>query len=796
MENNPDCELCNLCNVAQNVCIPGSGRRSAKVMVVGDSPSFVDDRSGVVFSDKVGEMLESLFNEFDVDPTRFFYTTVVKCRTPDKTPASVKQQKACKPYFETELEEVKPKFVLLLGAIALKSVLGNVGKVTEIHGSLIEKDGITYMPILGPGMAIRDPKMLGPIRNDIRKFVGVITGKSIEVKAKLNYEIVNDVDGLRRCIAAIQKAKRTSFDSETTGLDRFADDAMVTTLIIGTFNKQWIFFFSKVPTNFTTHSIQQQILILLSQALKGREVSGANFKFDNLYLEYLYDIKIPFTFDTGLAAHLLNENELQKLKYQVRNVFNAEDWDISLAAKTGNEGPEVLGKYGAGDGYWTRKLATHQDKQLIAEDALSELYRKLVIPVAHIYEKIEKNGVFIDIPNMRKARRVLKQQRSIARKTLDRIGKGLGHTDVNWNSHDQVRDVLFNTIELPVQELTKTGAASTGADSLGMLKGQHEIIEPLLKYREAQKLITGFVDAWGKHMHDGCWLHPSFKIGGTVTGRPSCNNPNLQQTPRNKLIRNLIGAPEGWLHFQLDYSQLELRIAAILSGCEEMLAVFLSGGDIHRATASAVSGTPLEMITDDERFKAKAVNFGFIYGMGWKNFIKYAFNEYGVILSERESKAFRKRYFERYPGLQPWHDRMRRIVHSQGYVRTMTGRIRHLGDIYSPDSGVVAQAERNAINSPVQGFGGEFTLMGLLDIDKEYDIASDYLQISGTIHDAILGRVRIEHAGEILPKMQKLMEHPSLVDEFGIELPIDMVVDLDIGNWGNKGTLGDFLLAA
>jgi DNA polymerase I-like protein with 3'-5' exonuclease and polymerase domains len=514
-------------------------------------------------------------------------------------------------------------------------------------------------------------------------------------------------------------------------------------------------------------------------------------------MDYHYGVRFDLTFDTQLAAHIIDENELHGLKYQARNVFNAEDWDIDLASKKGEtQDKNTLSLYGAGDAYWTRRLARHLNSKLKEDPTQESLYRNLVMPVARVYEKIEKNGVYVNTKNMEIVGKKLRKSRKISRKKLDRIAKGLGHESVNWNSSQQVGNILFDTLGLIPQGFTDGGEPSSGADYLGRMKDDHEIIQHLLDYRGAEKMISSFVEGWAKRMVDGNWLHPSFKVSGTVTGRPSCSNPNFQQTPRRKDIRSLIGAPEGWTFFQLDYSQLELRIAAIISGCEEMLAVFRDGGDIHTATASAVSGVPYDQVTPDERKKAKAVNFGFIYGMGWKKFKDYALDKYGVLVTDSEAKTFRKRYFERYPGLKPWHERQKRIVHSLGQVRTLTGRIRHLSEIYSPDTGLVAQAERNAINSPIQGFGGEMTLMALVDMDKEFNICGEELQLCGTVHDAIVGRVRNDRAGEILPRLKVIMENPSLLDTFDIELPIDLVVDLDVGNWGNGVPLEEFLQAA
>ncbi len=252
-------------------------------------------------------------------------------------------------------------------------------------------------------------------------------------------------------------------------------------------------------------------------------------------------------------------------------------------------------------------------------------------------------------------------------------------------------------------------------------------------------------------------------------------------------IRSQIGAPDGWEFFEADYSQIELRVAAMLANEKTMLRIFRTGGDIHKATATAVTGIPEDELTSEERKKAKAVNFGFIYGMGWRKFIDYAFTKYDVTLNERQGKEFRRRYFEIYSDLTEWHNKQRRIVHQLGQVRTLTGRIRHLPEIYSPDNDLIAQAERNAINSPVQGFAAELTLMSIIEALRTFSPKD--IVISGTIHDAIAGRVRTAVKMKILKQLKAIMESPEILSILGINLTIPIEVEVKTGNWGIGQTL-------
>lgn len=218
-----------------------------------------------------------------------------------------------------------------------------------------------------------------------------------------------------------------------------------------------------------------------------------------------------------------------------------------------------------------------------------------------------------------------------------------------------------------------------------------------------------------------------------------------------------------------------------------MLYLYKSGADIHTATAASVLGIPESQVTKDDRKKAKAVNFGFVYGMGWRKFIKTAFEKYGAVFTEDEARAVREAFFEHFAGLQPWHARQRRLVHKYGRVQSPIGRIRHLPDIYSPDEAVRAEAERQAINSPVQSFGSDMAVLSMVEINKKFRKLGVEGHCIGLVHDAINFEIRDDHVAKALPIIKDTMEDVEpLRRKFGVHVDVPIIADLKVGqHWGD-----------
>lgn len=796
-------------------------------MIVGDNPNYFEDNKGEYGHGNPHKLLLDLLHASGIDYDDCYYTPAVKCRKGEKGKVSATQLKECKTYLQAELERVQPEWVITMGSTALKA-LTNKAKITEIHGNPIDhKMGFTVLPTFHPSISLRDPRFWDRINTDFRRFGKIINGEPL-TQHKLNLTRVLSTGGLQAVIRAIKKSKVVAFDLETTGLEMRLRTSGIGQTVIATFRQEFV-----IDHECFTQWEMEKFHHRVCRLLKGKTVLAQNGKFDNLWLYYMYGVRFPLTFDTMLASHLLDENSPNGLKTNARTILDMEDWEVSVDIKKGivepkktqiadakrelraqglkgamlddaldqwikekiQENKQRRAEYAAWDGYATVRLYKHFKRQLAEDPDLENLFYRMVMPVARTYEQVEINGVHVDLERMRENEKVLIRRIRRISKSLNRMAKPYVDTaTMNWNSAKDVNHLLFDKMNLVPAGLTDKGAPSTAEDNLVKMKDQHRIVSKLLEYRGAFKQWSGFIEGWKKRMIDGK-LYPSYKIAGTVTGRPSCSNPNLQQVPRDPFIRSLIGAPEGYVFFEVDYSQVELRVAAVVANEPTMLQIFRTGGDIHEATYQMVMGISTEEavahITDpaerktqlkEERKKAKAINFGFIYGMGWKKFREYAEAKYGLVVNDHEAKAMRKRFFETYPGLVEWHKRQRRIVRNMGEVRTFTGRVRHLPQIDSPDQGLAAEAERNAINSPVQGFGAEMILMSLVEVNEYFQ--NDIVKLGGTIHDAMVGIVKKEYALEAMSRIKTIMESPRIMKEFGIELPLPIIADVTLGNWG------------
>ena len=726
----------------------------------------------------------------DVEDNHNFRTAggiVHNCAAPENASPSQSEIKACKVNLQKEIDEVKPKFIILLGAVALKGVLGKgESGIMQIHGNPIEKEGITYLPTFHPAASLRDPKKEAPLRADFKKFFEIIKG-TWKPSTGLNLEVVKTQKHFEEMIKDLKTCPVIGFDLETSGLDQFEPEGTINCLGISRYKdkelteeKQYILPMSTMGEDCPFPLVEDMTVALnrIKEAMQGKKVVTQNGKFDNLWLRSKWNIRYPITYDTMMAAHLLDENSPCGLKYLAKVHLNAPAYDLTSDQKRGEVDPELLYKYCGYDVLYTLRLYKMQREQLLKQIELLRLFKFLIMPSFEAFEDIEFHGVYVHQERLAALEIELTAKLEKVATRLEELSPG-----TNWASPKQVGKILFEKWGLHPLEMTKSGAPSTAEGILQRLKGQHEGIDLLLSHRGLSKQISSFVVGWKRFIDSNGRMHPSFKLHGTTTGRISCSDPNLQQVPREKSIRTLIGAPKGWRFLECDYSQVELRIAAMASNDKTMLEIFNNASmDIHRKTAQVLTGK--EEVSKEERKRAKAVNFGFLYSMGARKFQEYARDKYATDLTLEEATLFRNRFFETYPGLPKWHQRQKIMVRQYGQVRNPLGRIRHLPEILSPDEGVRAQAERNAINAPVQGFASDITQMAVVAVHQAY--GRDMLNIVGSIHDAILMEIREDVADQLLPEIKKLIEHPPLLDKLGAEMTVPLVADAHFGDWGSE----------
>lgn len=560
-----------------------------------------------------------------------------------------------------------------------------------------------------------------------------------------------------------------TIDIETTGLNRYKDK--ITWIGVGLakdidspISKMLIYDASNEDDLRRFRNVVKHI-----KKEKARTVFQ-NGKFDTLFIEHHMGLKIPIDEDVmlmGTAYDLVAEHGLKKM---AQAYLGVPDWDIKKKDKLGGVKDTIV-PYLKCDVRYTWGLYQYFYQNM--NERSMKIYKELLRPAYRAYRDIERNGLYLDLESLEAVKKKYNQEEKRLLKELK------AHYDINWNSSAQVAHAFFDLEGMPVIYKTGKGAPSTAADVLKELamKG-YELPDLLMKYKDAATRNKMFLNRWA----DDCYesrIHPNFNLTNVVSGRTSCNSPNLQQVPRTKDIRGLFSGAPGMILFEADYSQLELRIAAHYAQDKTMLNIYLHDGDIHTETAKLFTNG--REPTKEERGKAKAVNFGFLYGMQAKKFVKYALDSYGQVFTLAEAKHIRDLYFAKYARLLPWHKEQEDLCEMQGGVSNMFGRFRRLPLIYSSNKWERASAARRAINTPVQGSGSDLLISAVTQINKEL---KGIAWVGATVHDSIIGECRIEDKDYVDETIRRIMKHPKVLDDFGVELRVPLDVDIGWGPWG------------
>ena len=635
----------------------------------------------------------------------------------------------------------------------------------------------------------------------------------------------------------INTEKLVCLDIETTGLDRHRND--ITSIQIG--------FNSTVDGKYTRkffdwNRLGQKRQLKLMKKLKECKLVTHNGKFDLLFLYEKTGISLNLHIDTLVLAHICGEEDLT-LKGLTRKYFHV-DYDISKQAKTGKITDE-LKSYALDDVLYPMKLMKIF-KEKVRKEELFRVFKHEMRAYKAYYE-IEKGGVPIspkrhevleklqedlrpyqekllfygdinwnsneqvasilftkkDEPVYRQDGERLDDTFKVTEKTVDGKSIELGEFStrkeanafkkeyveknpyifkVSVNLQKHFKPVVIGYGQgLKVLERTDKGAPSVGIDTLSNYVG-NDCVDTLLEYKRISKLIT-FIESWESLQVDGR-IYPSFNITAR-TGRTTCSNPNIQQCPQDSYVRNLIEARPGWKLAELDYSQLELRVASWLAGDENMQHAYQSGSDLHSKTTELLFGDTSGLSHEEQkrrRTQSKSANFGFLYGMVAKTFIAYA-KGYGLDLTQEDSEKIRADFFNAYPTLLTWHEECKDYARTYGYIKSPIGRKRWFKNIHSNNFALRSADERQAINSPVQGFGSDLCTSALADIVFSEELDHSRFNVLGSVHDAILFEIRDDYVDELVPVLKEMMENPSILE--GLEKPIPIIADVEVSQcWG------------
>ena len=532
-----------------------------------------------------------------------------------------------------------------------------------------------------------------------------------------------------------------------------------------------------------TQLSREYVLAALKPILESETIIkvGQHIKYDKNVLAH-YDITLNgIGFDTMLESYVLNSTAQRHdmdslaLAYLGHKTIHFEE----IAGKGAKQltfnqiGLEEAGPYAAEDADITMRLHQAIWAKLENEPKLKTLLVDVEVPVACVLSRMEQQGVLIE------SQRLRQQSQDLATRIAElekEVHEEAGEV-FNLGSPKQLQHILFEKMSLPVIKKTPKGAPSTSEEVLQELALEFPLPKKLMEYRGLTKLKNTYTDKLPKMInHRTGRVHTSYHQAITATGRLSSTDPNLQNIPiRNeegRKVRQAFVPREGYKIVAADYSQIELRIMAHLSGDEGLLDAFAHGRDIHKATAAEVFGVTLDEVTTEQRRSAKAINFGLIYGMSAFGLAKQ------LNIPRHEAQKYMDLYFERYPGVLEYMDSTREGAKEKGYVETVFGRRLYLPDIKASNGARRKGAERAAINAPMQGTAADIIKMAMIKVDDWItSLESDNVIMMMQVHDELVFEIKEEHLEEQVKNIVSLMEQAAVLN-------VPLVVEAGVGdNW-------------
>ena len=590
-----------------------------------------------------------------------------------------------------------------------------------------------------------------------------------------DYKLVENDADIKSLVDLLCKQKQFVFDTETTNIDVYSAELVGLSFAIKA-HEAW---YLSMPAEREACQKKLELLRPLFEN-EGIQKIGQNLKYDiSMLAQYGISVKGPM-FDTMLAHYLLEPEQRHNMDYLAEVYLNYLTIPIEdligkgRQQKTMREVPvEQVKEYAAEDADITLQLY-EKLMPLLKENGVEKLFYEIEMPLVPVLSRMEANGVKIDTENLQQISEEFGKE---IRKIEEQIYQAAG-TPFNIASPKQLGEILFEKLKIDEKaKKTKTGQYATGEDVLQKLSHKHPIIQMILDYRSFTKLKSTYLDALPALVNpkDGL-IHTSYNQAVTATGRLSSNNPNLQNIPvrtekGREIRRAFVPRSPQYTLLAADYSQIELRIIAHLSQDPAMVNDFNLGHDIHAATAAKVFHVPMEQVTKEQRSRAKAVNFGIIYGM----------SAFGLAermeLSRSEAADIIKKYFEEYAGIKEYMNRSIALARERGYAETILGRRRYLRDINGANSVVRGFAERNAINAPIQGSSADMIKIAMIGIHQELERLKMQSKMILQVHDELVFDAHLDELDTL-----KAIVNDKMVNALPLSVPV--VVEMNTGsNW-------------
>ncbi|MCW8408970.1 DNA polymerase I [Legionella sp. PATHC035] len=596
--------------------------------------------------------------------------------------------------------------------------------------------------------------------------------------SSIPFELITTNQQLDHVLNQLEQCQAFCIDTETTSIDIMLAEIVGISLAIEEGKAVYIPF---THTDGTVQLIREEVLTALKPVLENPQIKkiGQNLKYDYAVLKNHGITLKGIRYDTMLESYVLNSGagrhdmDSLALKYLGHKTISYEE----VAGKGAKQlrfdqiPVQKAAAYAAEDAEITLQL--HNKLFPAIPESVQSVFNDIEMPLVTVLADMERLGVLIDAVTLEQHGNRLKERiYALEQEALHLAGKPF-----NLNSPKQLQEILFDSHKLPVIAKTPTGQPSTAESVLQELAYDYRLAAVILEYRSLTKLVSTYIDALPKKINPQTHrVHTSYNQAVTATGRLSSSEPNLQNIPirseEGRLIRTAFIAPDNCIILAADYSQIELRIMAHLSQDENLLKAFAQGWDIHAATASEIFQTPLEEVSSEQRRRAKAVNFGLIYGMSAFGLAK----QIGV--ERQDAQYYIDTYFQRYPKVLEYMNRTRQQAHQLGYVETLFGRRLYLPEINTRNMVRQKAAERTAINAPMQGTAADIIKKAMISIAKwQNEQKNPPAKMIMQVHDELVFEVNKEEVEPCKTRVRELMEH-------AVTLSVPLVVSIGTGtNW-------------
>jgi DNA polymerase-1 len=779
-----------------------------------------------------------------------YISNACRCRLSPDDGAKINNAavKHCKRFLDRAIEIAEPRVIVSLGAVALRTLTGQQ-KILSNRGRIFKSEtGIPIVCTVHPAYVLRGAQRGFPniekhkmqqkermIFEDfelVREILDRTARRNGETRSLLydgapetdhdpvNYSRDIDTAGYKECKAAdlkpFLKAKYVSLDFECNSLNPFEPNSKLLSVALCKEGGKAITLFpknGKFPADFKK---------IMENPKIGKIVANRGFEEKWMRVKLGIKMKGP-VHDVLVLAHLIDENgsgydleTLAGIYTPLKKIKDVIGGKSEIGKKISEADKETLVAYNAVDADATFRLFHALKKHLETDPKLVKYYARFILPTQNMFADCFMNGVKVDTTELAKAEQWFSKQMdkyyAEAIKAMPLAVRQKHEGRLELKRRHLIIDTVFKEIGYgykahPDYKTPKTGEPKVSKEHLNLLlasgkvkKKAKEFIAAYLGYVSAAKFRSTYLTAmWGQLKPDGK-VYPDTILNRTVTGRTIMKDPPIQVIPSRgemaKKIKRIFTADKGWYMIGRDLGQSEIRIAGWLAKDPNILGALRDNIDIHTKTASIVSRKPVEEVTEEERFQAKAINFGFLYGMGAPSFRQYAKTTYGIDLTEVEALSARRAFFSKPGGywrLPAFHSFQRAFVNRHGFVRSPIGRKRNLPDVYSNDFRFKSGAERQAINMPIQSFSNDLGLIGMFLFHQACQAdpdLKDNVRVAWFIHDAVYAFVKKRYWKRAMKLLKECMEDRAveyIEQHFGIKVQYPVTSDGHYGpNWADQ----------